>query len=187
MRVSRIVIGFGVFFLAAGLAFGRKVRIDYDHSCNFYKYQTFTWIQEPEPKNPFMKPRIINAVNAQLMRKGLEPAREADIAITAETSYKEVQTLNTYYSGGGGWGWGGWGWGGWGGGGGWATTTVETHIEGTLVVQLLDAKTQQPIWQGTSTHRVSSKPEKAAEKLQKEIRKMFEEFPPGWNESRNRS
>ena len=186
MHVSRIIAVLGIFLLATGLAFG-KVRTDYDHSVDFSEYCTFTWIQEPEPDKPFMKQRIVDAVNAQLLHKGLEidNAADADIAISATSTTKEVQTLNTYYSGGwGGWGWDGcgWGWGwngcGWGGGSGWATTTVDTHLEGTLVVELTDAKTGQPLWRGVSTHSVSDKPEKAAKKLQKEIEKMFKKYPP---------
>jgi hypothetical protein len=68
--------------------------------------------------------------------------------------------------------------GGGGGGSGWATTTIDIHEEGTLVVELVDTRTQQPIWRGVTKHSVSSKPEKAAKKLQKEIQKMFEEYPP---------
>jgi hypothetical protein len=123
------------------------------------------WAKEPEPDDPFMKQRIINAVNSQLRAKGLESSAHADLAIVANTSTQEVQTVNTYYSGGY-----------WGGG--WATTTVDTTLEGTLIVDIFDAKTQKPVWRGTTIHSISSKAEKASNKLQKEIQKMFEEFPP---------
>jgi hypothetical protein len=180
MRASRIVVGLTMLLLVAVTAFGHKVKVDYDHSKNFSKYRTFVWVQEPDPKNPLMKPRIINAINSQLRLRGLEPDdSRADLEIKATSTTEEVQYLNTYYSGGGGcgWGWGGC-WDGWGGG--WSTTTVETREQATLVVELLDAKTHEPIWQGVTTHFVSHKPEKAAEKMQKEIRKMFEEYPFGW-------
>jgi hypothetical protein len=90
------------------------VRIDYDHAASFSKYRTFMWAKEPEPDDPFMKQRIINAVNLQLKAKGLESSTQADLAIVANTSTQEIQTVNTYYSGGS-----------WGGG--WATTTVDTN------------------------------------------------------------
>jgi hypothetical protein len=186
MQVSRIIFGLCILVLGAGLAFG-KVRTDYDHSVDFSKYRTFAWVQEPKPSNVFMKDRIVDAINAQLIGKGLEAdnPQEADIAISASATTREVQTLNTYYSGGwGGWGWDGcgWGWGwdgcGWGGGSGWATTTVDVHQEGTLIVDLVDAKTHRPLWRGMAVHTVSDKPEKATKKLQKEIKKMFEKYPP---------
>jgi hypothetical protein len=111
MRISRIILVLTVFVLAADPVFGRKVRIDFDHNINFYKYRTFTWVKEPDPKDPFMKPRIINAINAQLIGKGLEPDEtQPDLAIKATATTEKIPTWNTYYSGG----WGGWGWGGWG-------------------------------------------------------------------------
>jgi hypothetical protein len=170
MRASKIATGLGLFILVSGLAFG-KVRIDYDHGVNFYKYRTYKWVQEPSPKNPFMKERLIKAIDAQLMAKGFEPSDcEACLAVSAKFTTEEQQTLNTYYSGGG-WGWG------WGGSG-WATTYVETREVGTLVVDLLDARTKKPLWRGVATHTVSSKPEKAAKKFREEIEEMFEKFPP---------
>jgi hypothetical protein len=181
-QASRIVVGFTILLLVTGNAFGRKVKVDYDHGINFSKYRTFVWIEEPEPKNPFMKQRIIKAINSQLRLKGLEPDdSKADLEVKATSTTEQVQILNTYYSGGGcaGWGWGYGGcWDGWGGG--WSTTTVENREQATLVVELLDAKTHEPLWQGVSTHLVSRKTDKAVEKLQKEIRKMFEQYP-GWS------
>jgi Domain of unknown function (DUF4136) len=166
MKVPRVVLGVCVFILIGGLSFARKVRIDFDHRANFSKYHTFAWAKEPETDDPFMKQRIINAINSQLMLKGLElDTSHADLAIVANASTQEIQTLNTYYSG---WDWGG----------GWATTTVDTTLQGTLVVDILDAKTNKPLWRGITTHSISSKPEKASHKLQKEIQEMFESFPP---------
>src|SRR4030095_1701930 len=99
-QASRIMVGFTLFLLVAGNAFGRKVQVDYDHSKNFSKYRTFVWIEEPEPKNPFMKQRIINAVNGQLRLRGLEPDdTKADLAIKATSTTEQVQIFNTYYSG----------------------------------------------------------------------------------------
>jgi hypothetical protein len=198
VRASTILLGLSVFLLAAADTAFAKVRVDYDRTVNFSKYRTFMWMEEPDPENPLMKPRIINSVNGQLMRKGLEPEMDgADLAINVTSTTEEVPTYNTFHSGGfGGWGcgWGGcwwgpgsgWGWGpgwgwdwGWHADGGWSTTTVDYREEGTLIVELLDTRTQQTIWRGVSKHSVSSKPHKAAEKLQKEIREMFEEYPPG--------
>jgi len=167
MKVPSVVLGVCVFLLIGSLSVAGKVRIDFDHRANFSKYRTFMWAKEPETADPFMKERIINAINSQLRLRGLESdTSHADLAIVANTSTQEVQTVNTYYSGSD-----------WGGGG-WATTTVDTSLEGTLVVDLIDARTNKPIWRGITTHTISDKPQKATNKLQKEIQKMFESFPP---------
>ena len=82
--------------------------------------------------------------------------------------------VNTFYDG---WGWGpGWGW-GWGGPG-WATTYVDTYLEGTTVVDLFDAASEKAIWRGVTTGSVSDKLDKASRKTTKLIAEMFESYPP---------
>jgi hypothetical protein len=185
MRVSRTILSFVLILLTAGFALG-KIRIDYDHSVNFSKYKTFMWLEEPNTDDPFMKSRITNAVNSQLLAKGLEEAEaDADLGIKVTSSTKEIQTLNTFYSGFDSWGWGSpaWGWGpgwGWGWDGpGWATTTVDTSLEATTIVDLFDSATEKPVWRGVSQGSISDKPEKATKKTVKKIAEMFEDFPPG--------
>ena len=81
--------------------------------------------------------------------------------------------MNTFYDGfGGGWYWRGFG------GFGEATTTVDTYRVGTLVVDMFDASTKNLIWRGVSSDTLSSNPEKNTKKLDENVHKMFEHFPP---------
>jgi hypothetical protein len=80
--------------------------------------------------------------------------------------------VNTFYDG---WGWGpGWGW----AGPGWATTYVDTYLEGTTVVDLFDTASEKAIWRGVGTGSISDKPYKASRKIVKLIAEMFESYPP---------
>jgi hypothetical protein len=145
------------------------------------------WIEEPEPMEPFMKERIVKAVNLQLQSRGLCLVNEgADLAIRANLALEEKHTWETYYTGSGGWGgeWGpcggGWG-GGWGWGScgsGWATTTERIDHVSTLTVDMFDADSNELVWQGTATDKISSKPEKQTKKYAKQVEKMFRKFPP---------
>lgn len=179
MRVPRIITVFAWILFATTFAFAHKVRVDYDHSVNFSKYKTFTWAEKPQTENPLMDDRIVSAVNAQLSARGLEPSTTgADLSVRATSSIQEKQTVSTFYDG---WGWGpgwgsGWGW-GWGGPG-WATTYVDTYLEGTIVVNLIDTASEKAIWRGVSTGSVADKPDKAARKNAKLIAEMFESYPP---------
>jgi hypothetical protein len=171
MRVPRIVAIFLWILFAASFAFAHDVRVDYDHSVNFSKYKTFMWVEKPQTQNPLMDDRIVNAINAQLSAKGLEPvSADADLSIKASSSVQEKVVLNTFYDG---WGWG-WGW----GDPGWATTYADTYLEGTTVVDLFDTASGKAIWRGVGTGGVSDKPEKASKKNAKVIAKMFESYPP---------
>ena len=115
------------------------------------------------------------AVNAALTEKGLTPVESGgDIAIVAMEMTKNQQTLNTFYDGFGG----GWGWRRFGGGFGDATTTTENYKVGTLVVDLFDANTKKLIWRGSSSDTLSDKSDKNIKELDKDVKKMFDHFPP---------
>jgi len=171
MRVPRIAAVFVCILFATSFAFAHKVRVDYDHSVNFSKYKTFMWVEKAQTENPLMDDRIVNAVNAQLSAKGLEPVTTgADLSIRAKSSIQQKQLVNTFYDG---WGWG-WGW----AGPGWATTHVDTYFEGTTVVDLFDTASGKALWRGVSTGSISDKPDKASKKTAKLIAEMFESYPP---------
>src|SRR5262245_34073413 len=174
MRARRIISVFVFILFTTSVAFAHKVRVDYDHSVNFSKYKTYMWVEQPQTDNPLMDERIVKAVNAQLSARGLEPVNsDADLSVSATSSVQERYIVNTFYDGwGGGWGWG-WGW----GGPGYATTYVNTYLEGTTVVQLTDTASEKAIWRGVGTGSVSDKPEKASRKISKVISEMFERYP----------
>jgi hypothetical protein len=172
MRVLRSCIFLGLFLMLPTIVFAQKVTTDFDHMANFSAYKTFMWLREPRVRDPLMRRRVVDAVNAQLTAKGLQLVTEgADLGVIANGSTMQEQTLETFYSGFGGWGWRGWN-------DGIATTYPETFTVGTLVVDLFDTRTKQVIWRGTATDTLSDKPEKTAEKLNKAVEKIFKNFPP---------
>jgi hypothetical protein len=158
------------YFLTVTLASGPNVKFDYDHSANFSKYKTFSWIKEPVTmKDPLMQQRIVNAVNAQLKARGLQPVdNNGDLGVAVNVATLEKQTLNTFYDGFGPWYWGL----------GSATTMVETFTEGTIVADLFDTKTKRVVWRGVGSKEISNKPGKATEQVEKTIEKMFKQYPP---------
>ena len=165
-----------LFFLATlGAAFAQNVKTDFDHQANFSQYKTYSW-QEIKPANSLWDARIKNAVDAQLAAKGwTQVASGGDVAIVAIKTTQTQRSLQTFYDGmGGGWGWRRFG----GGGFGEATTTEQDYKEGTLVVDLYDAKTKQLIWRSSAEDTLSSKAEKNEKNLDKGVAKMFKKFPP---------
>ena len=172
MRLTRITLGLAMATLVATSALAQKITTESAPKASFASYKTFMWIKEPKVGDPLLKQRIIDDVTAQLRAKGWQPVSQgADVAVAAHVATQTEQTLNTFYDGfGGGWRWGG--------GFGSATTTVNTYEEGTLVVDLFDAKTQEAVWRGTATQDVSSNPEKQSKNIDKAVQKLFSKFPP---------
>jgi hypothetical protein len=55
---------------------------------------------------------------------------------------------------------------------------IDTYLQGTLIVDLYDAKTKKMVWRGVATDTVSDQTSKNTEHIDKAIGKMFEKYPP---------
>jgi hypothetical protein len=58
---------------------------------------------------------------------------------------------------------------------------VETYTDGTVVVSLIDAKTQHVVWQAQAADVVSlpvGDPAKATRRIDEAVTKMFANYPP---------
>ncbi len=163
-----------MFFLSVlGSAFAQHVTTDFNHQANFSQYKTYSW-QDVKPENSLWDARIKTAVDAQLAAKGWTlVASGGDVAVVAIKTTQTQKQLQTFYDGiGGGWRWRGFG------GMGESTTTETDYKEGTLVVDLYDAKTKQLIWRGSAEDTLSDKADKNEKNLDKGVAKMFKKFPP---------
>ena len=154
-------------------AFAQEVKSDFDHQADFSQYKTYSW-QEIKTKDPLWDSRIKSAVDAQLTAKGWTQVDSGgDVAIVAIATTHTERTLQTFYDGmGGGWRWRGFG------GMGEATTTEQDYKEGTLLVDMYDAKTKQLIWRSSAEDTLSNNAEKNEKNLDKGVAKMFKKFPP---------
>jgi hypothetical protein len=159
--------------LGNGVARAQSVKTDFDPSANFSAYKTYYWTSTEPTPNDLMNRRITAAVDQWLMAKGWIPAPPAlaDVAVSVHIATKERYTLQTIYDG-----WPpGWGFHGWGT----AITHVTPFTEGTMVVDLFDAKTKRLVWRGIATDTISSDPQKNAKRIEKAVEKMFKnKFPP---------
>jgi hypothetical protein len=184
--MNRVLV-LGVLACAMTPCFAHKIRVDYDRGANFSHYKTYSWVQPANQPpgaayfNQLMQERIAGFIDEALACRGYKlVATGGDLLVIYSVDVTEQPVFTTFSNGfgpdwDGGLGWGG-GWGGWGGG--ISTTTVSTYYEGTLVVDLADAKRQQLVFEGTSTHTISSHPEKNTKKLDKAVREVFEKYPP---------
>jgi Domain of unknown function (DUF4136) len=164
-----------LLFLAAGacILLAATVTTDYDHSANFSRYKTYSWIKIQAPDS-IWEDRLRHAVDSELVAKGWSqvPAG-SDAGLTAFFSEHKQPRLETFYSSfGGGWRWRGFG------GDGFATTTVEATPVGTLVLHIFDSQTKKLIWRGVASDVLSDKAEKDTKKLEKAVKEMFKHFPP---------
>jgi hypothetical protein len=164
-----------LFTLACGYSI--KTSTDYDRSVRFSNYRSFFIMKGNSSGDPLMDQRAQGDVEGALGSKGWKevPEGQGQAAVVIHAATKTKHTYETLYDG---WG-GGWGWRrAWGGGFGGSTTLVNDYKVGTLVVDIFDAKTKQPIWHGTATDALSGSAKSNAQATEQAIDKMFGNFPP---------
>ena len=159
--------------LVSSAAVAQKTNIDWDRQANFSQYHTYMWQKSPHPAKGFWDERIVNAVDKQLQAKGLTKVdSNPDVWVVYSNSIHEQKELvGTGYSYGPYWGWGG----------GWGTPTVyNTWVtkEGTLVVEISDAKEKDLLWRGSATDTISDNSNKNINTLDKAVAKLFKGYPP---------
>ncbi len=177
MKCTKTMVMAGVTLALAGGAWAQDVKVDYDREANFGAIKTFSLKIGTSWGNPLGEKRVTDEITQALTEKGWKPAPEgqADAEVVLHGATQTKKSLNTFYSGMGGYGYRGWG----GMGMGTATTTESQYTVGTLVVDIFGAKQKNLLWRGSAEDELSDKPEKNVKKLAKASDKLFKDFPPG--------
>jgi hypothetical protein len=171
--------------LAAALpAAAQEVHVDYDRAADFPSFKSFAWKDVKagslEGSNDLVHTRIVKAIENQLAQAGLAESESApDLLVTYHASTKQdvrVDTTMYNYGYGSSWYWDPY----WGStyGSGFATGTsqVVTYTRGTLVVDIIDAKTSKLVFRGVAEDIVPDSPSKAEKLIYKCIEKMAKQF-----------
>ena len=168
-----VILASCVFLTLTAGAFA-STKTDYDHSVNFEKYQTFAWKNYVKPgtgivNNSIVASRLENAVNAQLLKKGMrEDDRNPDVYIVAHLGAKNVSDLEYMPA----YGWRHWRWMG-------PDVFVNRYVEGITVIDVVDARTNQLVWRAIETDTGSNVLDVQSEKkVDKMAADAFKHFPP---------
>lgn len=167
-----------------------SVSSDYESNVNYSSFKTYAFHEQGIKNskiNDIDKRRILNAIENQLNAKGLSLSNTPDLLVNFFT--KENTELNVYtYNNNYGWGWGAPGfpgyYGAWGYTGPWgpsiSNTSVSTSQEGTLYIDIIDAKNKQLIWQGVGKGTIdpTSNTEKREQKIQEFVSQILAQYPP---------
>ena len=183
-RMRQLTLGMGLI-LAAGCA-GQQVTTDYSPATSFSQFKTFALVSSPDTAaaQQLLDQRVRNAVQAQLTTKGLTPAdrQNADLYVgygMVDKTHRQVYSYNDGWGWGGGWGWRYYRW-----GVAWPMTIqrrVETYTDGTVVVNLVDAKTRKVVWEGEVPDVVNlpvDNPVRATKEVDAAVTKLFTKYPP---------
>jgi hypothetical protein len=169
---------FGVALMLGCSAY--NVNTDYDRSADFSKFQTYSYVESDisiKEEFPLAHERILTSIDEQLSSKGMTTAdSNPDVFVTFHVEDDErvrVDAANIGYGYGDDWAWGA------GMPMGSSTGQVRTYMEGTLVVDIWDAKKKELVWRGVATETLSVDPAKNQKIAQEVIEEMFKRYPPG--------
>src|SRR5215470_763017 len=131
-----------------------KVSSDYDRSADFTAYKTFSMykLKTTGSVSQLNKDRIEKYIKAEMTKKGFkEDNSSPDLMVNAVTVIKDKRSFvaNTNYYGYGGyyrpyayWGMPA---------SGYTTVNTYEYKDGSLVIDVVDAKTKKMIWEGTAS------------------------------------
>ena len=167
MKINAALIAAAVC-LVSPIAVSQQVSVNYNHDQSFAQYHTYAWgTNNPNQiKNSILAQVAQQDINSALQGKGLQMVQEdqnPDLIVTSNGGMQE----QTSYSA----------WGMRGIGGGMGGITPEQNVEGTMIVNLYDAKNQSLIWRGIAQDTLSNKGNKNQEMVGKAVQKMFKQWP----------
>lgn len=166
-----------LFLFAIASCSSVRVATDFDKNVDFANYKSFAFFKSGIDKveiSDLDKRRILNAIDAELTAKGFTKSDNPDLLVNIFTKSREQVDINQFNAGWGygwGWGWSPWMWGG-------RSTTVSTSTEGTLYIDLIDARKKELIWQGEGVGVLTQNMNKKDERIQEFVKKILAKYPP---------
>jgi hypothetical protein len=175
-------VGLGLFFTACATY---SVRYDYEARADYSTFKTFDWYassrlgkdQERKVDDPIMDRRVAAAVERELTARGFrrETAADPDFLVTYYPVYRDMKYQTAQEIGFGGWGFRPFGV-------GISTVTSQEHRykEGTLVLEIMDFRTNQRVWQAAAEGALTDlrTPQDADRQVSSAVHQMLERFPP---------
>lgn len=154
-----------------------RVASDYDTNADFNSYKTFAFYKTGIDKadiSDLDKRRILRAIETELLAKGFTKSETPDLLVSIFTKSREK--VNVYNNGFGpygyGWGWSPWYWNNY--------SHVSTSTEGTLFIDLIDAKKKELVWQGVGKGYISTgSVEKKEARIKEFVKSIIAKYPPG--------
>ncbi len=176
-----IALCFGLASLLGPACSSVRVDSDHDPSIDFALYHTYAWApaslsspSDPTVDTNFFDRRVRESLKAELERRGLRPHEGGGEPGLLVAYFVRQQTHLGPNSVGAAASWD-YPYGGIGGY--WAPVDIRQYKEGTLVIDLIDAKTHQLVWRGVATHAFDDAGVKEKQ-VRDAVTKLMKEYPP---------
>ncbi len=150
-----------------------EVKVGWDKNADFKKYKTWAWKSDGSIRDKVWEKRFRDVLSDQLATDGVT---QVDLGATPDlwaVVHARLSAETQVYSYDPGWGYG---WGVWGP----SYTEVYQIPVGTILLDLVDVRQKQAVWQGKAHGYISTNKtnEEREEKLISIIAEMFAGYPP---------
>ena len=167
MKIRVSALSILLLILAAPLV-AQQVSVNYVKGQSFSGFKTYAWGEENtnQIRNSILAQVAKTDIEAAMASKGLTKVAKTDnpdLILVATGGSKQ----QTSYSA-------------WGAGprfGGMSTITPQQSTEGTLIVNLYNAKEKQLVWRGIAQGTLSNNGDKNQNLVHKAVQKMFKQYP----------
>ena len=174
---EQLIVAVLMTLLGALTVSAQKVSVGADPGVDVTRYKTYAWSKDVPSTNPIVVEMVRSAVDTELATKGLRKV-DADPELTVVifgSQDSDIHVSNPSWSP--------------------ALNSIATGVavgsqswlvtKGTLVVDMLDAKTRNSVWRGQATQTLDcgptgdrAKDAKTVEKpIKNAVKKMFKQFP----------
>jgi len=165
-----------ILFLTLSSCSSINVYNDYDKSADFSQYKTYAFHKRGIDKvqiSELDKKRILNAIDLELSKKGMTKSENPDLLVNIFTKEREQVNVSQFNMG---WGYGwGWGWNPylWGG-----QNFVTSSTEGTLFIDLIDARKKELVWEGEGIGYLTENRSLKEKQINEFVAKILAQYPP---------
>lgn len=169
-----------LLLLTPSLLCAQKVKVGYDKSVEFGQFKTYAWAKREAPdRSPLVAALLRAAVDQELTSKGLQKIDDdPDLLISYQggvDAKNSVAAQDPGHTASGGvplpdvtmWS------------GSLAAAGAQTELQGTLAVDMVDARHKRLVWRGTAKAKLDSQRQnKVLDQVNKAISEMFKQYPP---------
>lgn len=149
-----------------------RVTADYDTKADFNSYKTFAFYKKGIDKakiSDLDKKRIMRAIERELLAKGMTKSENPNVLVSLFTKSRERINVNDGFYGGYYYPWYY----------GRSPINVSQYTEGTLFIDIIDAKKKDLVWQGIGTGALSTRNvQQKIERINEFVKEIMEKYPP---------
>ena len=180
MNRLKPILAFSAIALVSGCTTGPTLRSDYDHAVDFSKYRSFAYVPQLGTDragySSLLTERLRAATRDQMEMRGYTYSESSpdllvnfNARVESRTEVVPAPPMPYYGYRMGFYGpWSGWGWG----------NDVYQYEEGTINVDLVDARRKQMVWEGVAISRVRDAEQAGSEEsVRRAVAAIFSRYP----------